>query len=218
MPNGIDSRGNVPVSAKSIENIKFGLMDSKIDAIHLANNLDNLITDIESVSGNVAQLGITVDQLKHVYGKIVGRKGVLREEFPAAQMDTLGRIIEQAEAINAEKESESTGTETESAYSPETVAKSDQSKIDSAVDAYVAWRKFYTDSDLMNTGKIGISINKQITEHLNTLKALKGLESVQKGTLPDAAEDQMIATIDNAQQLKKWHDNIMTQGQTRAAA
>lgn len=92
-----------PNSQESISNINFGLVDSKIDTNHIAKNLDILISDVQKVNGNVIQLGITVDQLKQVYGKIAGRNNQFGEGFPFAQMDALNKIIGKAETLKAEE-------------------------------------------------------------------------------------------------------------------
>ncbi len=208
----------MPNGQASVENIKFALVDEKIDTNFVKVNLDSLNDEITRVGGDISRLGIKLDDLKHIHQKLDGKRGKFGDKFPVAQIEALTQIIEQAEASKAEKEAQNDNVETGSEFSPETVAKSDRSKIDSTIDAYITWRNLYTDSDLLSTGPLGVSINRQITDHLNKLKGLKGLEIVQKAKLPNDSEDQMIATIDNAQQLKNWHDKIMSQGQLNRAA
>src|SRR3989339_202925 len=126
MPPGIENRGNMPVSAISIENIKFGLMDSKIDATFIKQNLNNLIKDVQSVNGNVIQLGITADQLKDVYGNIVKRNGQLGKDFPADQLQILDELIDQVEAKEAEQKGQGTNDNAEIGYTTETITSNEK--------------------------------------------------------------------------------------------
>jgi len=206
----------MPNGQESVENIKFGLLEDNIDANFIKSNLDALNNEITKVNGDLSRLGIKLDDLKHIHQKMDGKRAKFGADFPISQMETLGKTIEQTEAIQSEKEASNSNSET--GFSPEVVAQSDRSKISSTVDAYGAWRKFYTDSDLSDRGPKWKKINQQITDHLTKLKELKGLEIIQKGKLPENEEDHLIATIDNAQQLKNWHDSLGPQTQRDIAA
>ncbi len=206
----------MPNGQESVENIKFGLLEDKVDANFIKNNLESLNNEIANVNGDLSRLGIKLDDLKHIYQKLDGKRDKFGEDFPVSQVEALTKTIEQVETVKSEQEAQNTDSDV--VYTPETIKLNEQATIRSTIDAYSAWRRIIPDVLLSNTGNKWNDINRQITDHLNKLKALKGLEVVQKGKMAEKDEDEMIAVIDNAQQLKNWHDKLGAQPQYQKAA
>lgn len=209
-------RMQMPNGQESVENIKFGLLEDKVDSNFIKANLDSLNSEITRVNGDLARLGIKLDDLKHIYQKLDGKRAKFGSDFPTTQIEALTKIIEQNESVRTEQESQNNNSE--AVYTPETIKLNEQATIRSTMDAYSTWRRIIPDDLLSNTGNKWNDMNRQITDHLNKLKALKGLEIVQKGKMPEKDEDELIAVIDNAQQLKNWHDKLGSQTQYRKAA
>jgi len=206
-----------PNALQTVENLKSALKGEEMDAAHIQTNLELLLQESNRVGGDIARLGVSVQDLQYIDSKLTTKASNFGTEFPAELAQSLHELLEKS------TETEQTHTEEPSGeivghISPELKSQSEQSKIESTVAAFYQWKEIFTDADLSSTGAIWSKIDHGLSRHLDELKGLKGLEAITKGQLPDDVEDHFLDTLRYAQELKTWHDQLQSPTQYRQAA
>ncbi len=200
--------GEMPSGKQNCENLKMALKGAELDANHIQKNLELLNQEITRVGGDIARLGISVEDLTYIDQKLTSKAQLFGNEFPAQQAEQLHSLIEQAEAREVEKpvkmaETALSGGE----LSPEQTVKSEVAKINSAIDAFNHWLQIFS-GDLNSGGPIWQQVDRGLNRNLEELNRLRSSELIAKGKIPEATEDLLFATVDRVRQLKSRHDRL----------
>ncbi|MBI5221287.1 MAG: hypothetical protein HY979_00580 [Candidatus Magasanikbacteria bacterium] len=198
----------MPSGRENCENLKMALKGTELDANHIKINLDLLNQEITKVGGDIARLGISVEDLTYIDQKLTSKAQLFGTEFPAQQAEQLHSLIEQAEA----KENEKPVKEAETAlsggeYSPEVTLQGEISKINSAVAYFNHWLTIYS-GNLNTGGSTWVHVDKELTHQLNNLNKLKGSELIAKGKIPEKTEDALLNTLDDVRKMKIRHHRL----------
>ncbi len=99
-----DKRGEMPSGKQNCENLKLALKGEEMDSDHINHikvNLDLLNKEITRVKGDIAKLGISLDDLKYIDRKLTTKATNLGADFPAEQVGAFQEILKQAEQAPA---------------------------------------------------------------------------------------------------------------------
>lgn len=204
----LDHAQEMPSGKKNCENLKLALKGDQMDASHIKKNLDLLNQEITKVGGDIARLGISLDDLKYIDKKLTAKAPIFGAEFPVQEAVALKEILEQAESRTEEQSQDNpeialSGGET----SPEYTLQNEITKINSAVDELNHWLEIFS-GDLNSGGSTWSQVDRGLARHLKQLNDLKGSELVAKGKIPEKVEDKLIEALGRVRQLKIRHDRL----------
>jgi hypothetical protein len=207
-----------PNAAENVSNLKEALRGQTPDAAHIKSNLELLLQEANKVGGDIARLGIKAEDLQYIDDKFTAKAPLFGAEFPAELVVQLHELVKQTEQVEAQAETKKPELIVIEGGAQEINRQSERNRVESAVAAFYQWKEIFSDQDLSDTGSMWTQIDRGLTNHLNQLKKVKGLDAVAKGQLPTDVEDHFLDTLRYVQELKTWHDKFRPQGDYQIAA